>query len=196
MFIILLRTIFIISSVIFTSLFYIHYSIKAVIISGGLAAAASLAVVVMIEYISHSFQPRQLIAALTGLLTGLFAGHMLVQGIDSIQLQFIVQYAGIIKPLLYHLCGFAIMMFFIINQEELTFLDKIISERGKESDVQIAYKILDTSVIIDGRIADICDTGFLEGMKCNVIISPPTIMCFRRRRRRLINAAAAAFSRR
>jgi uncharacterized protein YacL len=26
-----------------------------------------------------------------------------------------------------------------------------------------AYKILDTSVIIDGRIADICETGFLEG---------------------------------
>ena len=26
-----------------------------------------------------------------------------------------------------------------------------------------SYKLLDTSVIIDGRIADICDTGFLEG---------------------------------
>ncbi len=26
-----------------------------------------------------------------------------------------------------------------------------------------SYKILDTSVIIDGRIADICETGFLEG---------------------------------
>lgn len=26
-----------------------------------------------------------------------------------------------------------------------------------------AYKILDTSVIIDGRIADVCETGFLEG---------------------------------
>ena len=25
------------------------------------------------------------------------------------------------------------------------------------------YKILDTSVIIDGRIADICETGFLDG---------------------------------
>ena len=25
------------------------------------------------------------------------------------------------------------------------------------------YKILDTSVIIDGRIADICDTGFMDG---------------------------------
>jgi uncharacterized protein YacL len=28
---------------------------------------------------------------------------------------------------------------------------------------RMAYKVLDTSVIIDGRIADICKTGFLEG---------------------------------
>ncbi len=27
-----------------------------------------------------------------------------------------------------------------------------------------SYKILDTSVIIDGRIADICETGFIEGL--------------------------------
>jgi uncharacterized protein YacL len=25
------------------------------------------------------------------------------------------------------------------------------------------YKILDTSVIIDGRIADVCETGFIDG---------------------------------
>ena len=39
-------------------------------------------------------------------------------------------------------------------------------EKGKEKDkvVQIEqYKILDTSVIIDGRIADICASGFIEG---------------------------------
>lgn len=164
MFIIFLRTIFILSSVLFTALFYINHSITAMIISGGIAAVVALAVVIMIEYVSHSFQPRQLFAALTGLLAGLLVGHMLVQGVESFQLPFVVKYAGIIKPLLYHLCGFAIMMFFIINNEEITFLDKIISERGKESESQIAYKILDTSVIIDGRIADICDTGFLEGI--------------------------------
>jgi uncharacterized protein YacL len=28
---------------------------------------------------------------------------------------------------------------------------------------RVSYKVLDTSVIIDGRIADICKTGFLEG---------------------------------
>ena len=34
------------------------------------------------------------------------------------------------------------------------------------------YKILDTSVIIDGRIADICETGFLEG----TLIAPQFVL--------------------
>lgn len=35
---------------------------------------------------------------------------------------------------------------------------------GKESDANSLLKILDTSVIIDGRIADIAETGFLDGV--------------------------------
>jgi uncharacterized protein YacL len=35
---------------------------------------------------------------------------------------------------------------------------------GVERPARKAYKILDTSVIIDGRIADICETGFLDGI--------------------------------
>ena len=35
---------------------------------------------------------------------------------------------------------------------------------GKELDIQDHYKLLDTSVIIDGRIADISATGFVEGV--------------------------------
>ncbi len=35
---------------------------------------------------------------------------------------------------------------------------------GQETDVQSTHKILDTSVIIDGRIADIAETGFLDGV--------------------------------
>lgn len=37
-------------------------------------------------------------------------------------------------------------------------VDKIKTELNTPS-----YKLLDTSVIIDGRIADICKTGFIEG---------------------------------
>jgi uncharacterized protein YacL len=33
----------------------------------------------------------------------------------------------------------------------------------REAGPQRRYKILDTSVIIDGRIADVCETGFLDG---------------------------------
>ena len=35
---------------------------------------------------------------------------------------------------------------------------------GKDLDIQDHYKLLDTSVIIDGRIADISATGFVEGI--------------------------------
>src|ERR1043165_8429371 len=35
---------------------------------------------------------------------------------------------------------------------------------GGERPPKKAYKMLDTSVIIDGRIADICETGFLDGI--------------------------------
>jgi len=37
---------------------------------------------------------------------------------------------------------------------------------------RVEFKVLDTSVIIDGRIADICETGFLEG----VIVIPQFIL--------------------
>ncbi len=43
---------------------------------------------------------------------------------------------------------------------------------GKETDANANYKILDTSVIIDGRIADIAETGFLDG----VIVIPQFVL--------------------
>jgi len=42
---------------------------------------------------------------------------------------------------------------------DLSALGGIFSDRS----VRKAHKVLDTSVIIDGRVADICKTGFLEG---------------------------------
>lgn len=38
-----------------------------------------------------------------------------------------------------------------------------LAEKGEAHVVESNKKILDTSVIIDGRIADLCETGFLEG---------------------------------
>ena len=43
---------------------------------------------------------------------------------------------------------------------------------GGERPAKRSYKILDTSVIIDGRIADVCETGFIDG----VLIIPQFVL--------------------
>jgi len=164
MLIIIFRTLFILTSIFFSVVFYAGRSIQAMLIAGVAAAIISLAVIIVIEFMSHSFQPRQILAAIFGLLFGLGIGHLLVSGVDSFNIEIMQRYAVIIKPLIYHIGGFAAMMFFLINNEDISFLDKIVPVKESDADVQIPYKILDTSVIIDGRIADICDTGFLEGI--------------------------------
>jgi len=50
----------------------------------------------------------------------------------------------------------------LVNIKRPAIKDKKTKESGKEAVVGIP-KILDTSVIIDGRIFDICETGFVEG---------------------------------
>lgn len=50
------------------------------------------------------------------------------------------------------------------NKGDLLNLSALGGIFGSDRPSREAYKILDTSVIIDGRIADICDTGFLDGV--------------------------------
>ena len=53
-------------------------------------------------------------------------------------------------------------MIAIRKKSELSLLDKNIPIGGKSPGGQ-SYKVLDTSAIIDGRIAEICETKFVEG---------------------------------
>jgi uncharacterized protein YacL len=50
------------------------------------------------------------------------------------------------------------------NKGDLLNLSALGGIFGGERPPKKAYKILDTSVVIDGRIADICETGFLDGI--------------------------------
>src|SRR5438067_2188100 len=50
------------------------------------------------------------------------------------------------------------------NKGDLLNLSALGGIFGGERPPKKVYKILDTSVIIDGRIADICETGFLDGI--------------------------------
>jgi uncharacterized protein YacL len=50
------------------------------------------------------------------------------------------------------------------NKGDLLNLSALGGVFGGERPPKKSYKILDTSVVIDGRIADICETGFLDGI--------------------------------
>ena len=70
-----------------------------------------------------------------------------------------------ISPVLTLFLVFIGVRFVLNRKEEFTFLSTLFNRNarsgGRENEV---YKILDTSAIIDGRIVDICKTGFMEGV--------------------------------
>ncbi|MBU5308653.1 PIN/TRAM domain-containing protein [Clostridioides mangenotii] len=80
---------------------------------------------------------------------------------------------GFVSLLLYLCLGYVGMKIVLKSKNDLFNLSKLTRTSGssKEKDKEskkdkvkpIPPKVLDTSVIIDGRIADICKTGFVEG---------------------------------
>ncbi|TAL36656.1 MAG: TRAM domain-containing protein [Spirochaetes bacterium] len=161
----ILRAFFIFSSTVFTGWYFTGYSWQAALIGAVVAAVAALALIIVIEYMTHTVSPRVILAAALGLLAGLVIGHFLAIAFTQIPLGLSDTAASVARALLYHVVGFAVMLFFVIKSDDMRFLDKLIADRsGEEGERGASYKILDTSVIIDGRIADICDSGFIEGI--------------------------------
>lgn len=157
------RFLFFIFIVALSALSFYQISAIAAIIAGVVSAIAVLFIIILIEYISHTFSSRLLFASLFGSLVGFIAGYFLLQLLSLIPVSLPELYAAYTKVAIYSITVFAITMFFCINNEDIGFFDKIMP-KSLEGAGTISYKILDTSVIIDGRIADICDTGFLEGV--------------------------------
>jgi uncharacterized protein YacL len=162
--IIILRILFIVVSMVLSSLYFFDKPFYVIIAAAAIAGVVSLIVLILIEYVLHTFSARMFAAAILGLIIGFTMGHLVNLAYSALNITVLDEYSHIITPLIYHLSGFFVMMYFVINYDEITFLNKIVSPDLQGSDDKIAYKILDTSVIIDGRIADICDTGFIEGI--------------------------------
>jgi len=162
--IIIFRIVFFLSSITIAVLYFINTSIKASIAAAAAVAVVSLCIIVIVEYISHTVSARFLVASILGLLLGFLLGHFMNLAFDSFAVPIVSKYIYIVKPLIYHLTAFTLMMLFAINNEEIAFLDRIFPIKLEDSDTGTLYKILDTSAIIDGRIADLCETGFIEGI--------------------------------
>lgn len=104
---------------------------------------------------------RGIISGFLGLLLGLITANMMVYSLfwmSSVSPFF----QDIAKVFLSVMFGYLGAVLGIKKGEEVDFgvNSKFAEKRGIEDD----FKILDTSVIIDGRIADICEAGFIEGV--------------------------------
>ncbi|RSK25521.1 PIN/TRAM domain-containing protein [Bacillus sp. HMF5848] len=100
-----------------------------------------------------------------GLVLGLIVAYLFVIPLRSIPFQVLNTVVPLALTVLLGYLGFQVGF---KKRDELLQLftpaNKSSKKRGNDEDrIDRTMKILDTSVIIDGRIADICQTGFLDG---------------------------------
>ncbi|PAE23004.1 MULTISPECIES: PIN/TRAM domain-containing protein [Bacillaceae] len=101
-----------------------------------------------------------------GLVFGLVIAFLIGYALSTIEVPILNTVAPIVLTLIFGYLGFQVGF---KKRDEL--LSLFSSKKKKSSEEELepeappkkSLKILDTSVIIDGRIADICQTGFLEG---------------------------------
>jgi len=100
-----------------------------------------------------------------GLIVGFVIAYLVSGLINSIPIV-----GGILAFLTYLFMGYIGIKVSLKSKDDLYNINRLgrlttsIKEKNPKKEVKsIPPKILDTSVIIDGRIADICKTGFIEG---------------------------------
>ena len=132
---------------------------------------------VFVEAQLNKMPTHDVVAGAIGLLIGLIIANLLGYAFSKIPV--VGEYIPVVFSIVLGYLGIHIM---IKKRSELVgifdFIPKFMKEMVKireakqaaapkapavEKNEQSSYKLLDTSVIIDGRIADICETGFLEG---------------------------------
>jgi uncharacterized protein YacL len=125
-------------------------------ILGGIAAG--VAVVGLEQAARQVPMPRLFVSAL-----GAVGGVLLAQLVASALIVFVPAVgtaAG--RGFLSLLLAYMGVVFVLRREEELGGLTRMVFPHADSGRVA-GYKVLDTSVIIDGRIADVCQAGFLEG---------------------------------
>lgn len=101
-----------------------------------------------------------------GLIFGLIIAFLIAIPIKTIDFPLVNTVIPILLTLLLGYLGFQVGF---KKRDELINVFTVSGKSSKKKDneeedpIKGALKILDTSVIIDGRVADICQTGFLEG---------------------------------
>ncbi len=105
---------------------------------------------------------KKIAIGLSGLAVGLLFGILVNLAFPDILNTGVGKYLGILINLIFAYLGFS--LFIYKDKDIVKLFDHKYTDNNDIYDGVISNKILDTSVIIDGRIADISKSGFLEGI--------------------------------
>ena len=111
----ILRILFIIIGAAVPLLYFSAYSATSAAIAGGCGAMFSFVLLIVIEYVSHTFSARILVAAVLGLLAGSTAGFLVSSGLAAVKFPFGPEISGIIRFAIIYFFSFAVMLFFAIK---------------------------------------------------------------------------------
>jgi uncharacterized protein YacL len=137
-------------------------------IDAGIGALLGAAIIIFEWRLRRMSLPR-LIGAAIGSVLGIFGAYLFALVIrNSIPSGATQSFLQIMVMLLMAYVGLIVGA----NKGELLNLSALGGIIGGETQATTSYKILDTSVIIDGRIADIAETGFLDG----TIVTPQFVL--------------------
>ena len=123
---------------------------------GIIIGMASGFAVVLLDIFSGKISIKDLLSILIGLILGLIVASLFAYGFSQVPS---LQRNQNVTLIIYIICIYLGIVMALKKKEELLGVRSFIG--GKEKS---AYsKILDTSVIIDGRVADIIELGFMDG---------------------------------
>jgi uncharacterized protein YacL len=125
--------------------------------TGAILGVLGALAIIVLELNLRSVPAHHLVGALAGGVLGLLGAHLIwsvMSGLDLVAEHFIHVL----------LIVFLIYMGIVLGARKGEWFEPARIIAAFRDDTRLhQYKVLDTSVIIDGRIADICETGFLDG---------------------------------
>ena len=134
--------------------------------------------IIWMEGILFKVPAADLLFGSLGLIVGLMVAFLIGFAIERVQIPIITEFLPIILSILLGYLGFRVgftkrdelsQMFSKSNNQQKRKTGDLVAPQIEEKQL---FKLLDTSVIIDGRIADISSTGFIEG----VLIVPQFVL--------------------
>jgi len=130
---------------------------------GILIGTAMAIFVILLEIIIEQVALDTMVSGGIGIVLGIILGRLIDYAITQMENpivdKFYVSYALLIKIVVVYVC----MVLAIRKKDQLDLLDKDIFP-GRRLKGKVAMKVLDTSALIDGRIGEICETKFIEGV--------------------------------